>query len=84
MNSGIDARGTTTSMMSSALLALATQNAFSRASIRPGPGRGRQDVDVEGAVGLAIIVGDQGDVLLEALLGRGSRARPPGRRGRSP
>jgi hypothetical protein len=33
MNSGIDERGTTTSMISLALLALATQNAFSRASI---------------------------------------------------
>ena len=35
MNAGIAARGTTTSMMSSAPLALATQNAFSRASISP-------------------------------------------------
>ena len=33
MNSGIDARGTTTSKMSSALFAFATQNAFSRASM---------------------------------------------------
>jgi hypothetical protein len=41
MKAGMAARGTTTSMMSSAPLALPTQNAFSRASISPaaaGPG----------------------------------------------
>ena len=49
MYSAIDARGTTTSMMSSAPAAFATQNAFSRASISCWPRRGRQHVHVDGA-----------------------------------
>ena len=49
MYAGIAARGTTMSMMSSAPLALATQNAFSRASISAAAAAGRQHVDVEGA-----------------------------------
>ena len=40
MYAGIEARGTTTSIMSSAPLALATQNAFSRASTSAGGRRG--------------------------------------------
>ena len=49
MNSGIDARGTTTSKMSSASLAFATQNAFSRASMSCARGGRGQHVHVDRA-----------------------------------
>ena len=49
MYCGIDARGTTMSMMSSAPAAFAIQNAFSRASISLRARRRRQHVHVERA-----------------------------------
>ena len=69
MNSGIAARGTTTSTMSLAPLALASQNAFSRASMSCGGRARRQHVDVEGAE-LGEQLGQRCDVGVEAVLVR--------------
>ena len=79
MKSAIAARGTTTSMMSSAWLLFATQNAFSRASIELAARAGRQHVDVHRAE-LGEQLARRLDVLVEPLLARALRARRPGTR----
>ena len=68
MNSGIDARGTTTSTMSSAWLALATQKLFSRASMSCAAAPPGQHVHVDRAE-LGELLGERGDVLVEPVVG---------------
>ena len=63
---GSTARGTTTSTMSSAPFALATQNAFSRASISSAAELRRQHVHVDRAE-LGEQLGDGGRVLVEPV-----------------
>ena len=69
MNSGMAARGTTMSTMSSAPVAFASQNAFSRASIRLRRRRGRQHVHVDGAE-VEELLAERLDVLVEPVLVR--------------